>query len=88
MEEESTKAAPKIPATHTLPVDGGRREGAAVPHDERVIDEAVDESFPASDPPSVTDPGSALAVKLELQERMQRRRESGDDGRDDSENAQ
>src|SRR4051812_10630359 len=70
MEDEPTTAAPKIPATKTLPVDGGQREGAAVPHDERVIDEAVDESFPASDPPSVTDPASSLAVKLKLEEQV------------------
>jgi len=29
-------------------------------HEERLIDEAVDESFPASDPPAIAQPGSKV----------------------------
>ena len=32
-------------------------------HEESLIDEAVDESFPASDPPAIASPSSTLAVK-------------------------
>ena len=52
---------PKIPATKTPPpalADTGQEE-----HEERIIDEAVDESFPASDPPAIVNPHSTLAVK-------------------------
>ena len=38
-------------------------EKNAIPRDERVIDEAVDESFPASDPPAIASPSSTQAVK-------------------------
>ena len=40
----------------------------AVSHDERVIDEAVDESFPASDPPAIASPSSTAAVKQQAEE--------------------
>jgi hypothetical protein len=43
------------------PPDAARSEVEA--HEEDVIDEAVDESFPASDPPAIASPGSTLAVK-------------------------
>jgi hypothetical protein len=46
-------------ATETAPLQGEH----AIPHDERVIDEAVDESFPASDPPAIASPSSTAAVK-------------------------
>ena len=32
-------------------------------HEEWVLDEAVEESFPASDPPATVNPSSTLAVK-------------------------
>ena len=32
-------------------------------HQERLIDEAIDESFPASDPPAVAHPSGTLAVR-------------------------
>ena len=35
----------------------------AASHDESLVDEALDESFPASDPPSTSTPGSTLAAK-------------------------
>ena len=57
---EQAKPAPKIPATKVpLPK-------AATDHEEkeeRVIDEAVDESFPASDPPAIASPSSTAAQK-------------------------
>jgi hypothetical protein len=57
---QAPKPAPKIPATKVpLPK-------AATDHDEkeeRVIDEAVDESFPASDPPAIASPSSTMAAK-------------------------
>ena len=40
----------------------------AISHDERVIDEAVDESFPASDPPAIASPSSTAAVKQQAEE--------------------
>ncbi|HYC38550.1 MAG TPA: hypothetical protein VEC19_19140 [Usitatibacter sp.] len=52
---------PKIPATKTPPLDLGKT--GCDEHEERVIDEAVDESFPASDPPAIASPDSSLAVK-------------------------
>jgi len=52
------KPAPKIPATQTPPAKLGERN-----HDEKLIDEAIDESFPASDPPAIASPGGTLAVK-------------------------
>jgi hypothetical protein len=53
--------APKIDATKTRPTNLGRTD--CDEHEERTIDEAVDESFPASDPPAIASPGSTLAVK-------------------------
>jgi hypothetical protein len=32
-------------------------------HEEGLIDEAVDESFPASDPPAIAQPGNVVAEK-------------------------
>lgn len=57
---QAPKPAPKIPATKVPPPKAAKDE-----HDkeERMIDEAVDESFPASDPPAIASPGSTLAVK-------------------------
>ena len=60
MKPESPKPAPKLHATRTLPAD---EKQAGADHDERVIDEAVDESFPASDPPAIASPSSSQAVK-------------------------
>jgi hypothetical protein len=53
--------APKIDSTRTRPPD--LAEAAQEEHEERLIDEAVDESFPASDPPAIASPDSTLAVK-------------------------
>ena len=65
-------AQPKPP--HDRRPNPARVEGSKVPpprvgstdedtHEERLIDEAVDESFPASDPPAPAHPNSSLAVK-------------------------
>ena len=57
---EAPKPAPKIPATKVPPPK------AAQDHEEKeesVIDEAVDESFPASDPPAIASPSSTMAAK-------------------------
>jgi hypothetical protein len=55
-----SKPAPKLDATR-VPHSSTRADGDR--HDQEVIDEAVDESFPASDPPAVASPDSSLAVK-------------------------
>ncbi len=41
-------------------------------HDEWLIDEALDESFPASDPAVHTRPGSTLAVRYTSDRRTRR----------------
>ncbi|MEP7262800.1 MAG: hypothetical protein ABI669_16435 [Usitatibacter sp.] len=51
--------APKLPATKTPPPELVKGDA----HEERAIDEGLDESFPASDPPSSSTPGSTAAVK-------------------------
>lgn len=53
--------APKIDATKTRPTNLGRTD--CEEHEERTIDEALDESFPASDPPAIASPDSTMAVK-------------------------
>lgn len=54
------KPAPKIPATQVPPPPAARN---AEEKEERVIDEAVDESFPASDPPAIASPSGSAAVR-------------------------
>jgi len=57
---------PKIDATRTRPpglAETGREE-----HEERIIDESLDESFPASDPPAIASPDSTLAVRKVAEE--------------------
>lgn len=60
MARPTQRPAPKIDSTKVPPP--GNEAGAAE-HDEDVIDEAVDESFPASDPPATASPSGTLAVK-------------------------
>jgi len=55
----STKPAPKVHATRTRPAEQAR----GGEHDERLMDEAIDESFPASDPPAIASPGSTLSLR-------------------------
>lgn len=65
MPQPSKRPAPKIDATKVPPPG---HEAGAEDHEEDVIDEAVDESFPASDPPAIASPGSTLAVKKVAEE--------------------
>ena len=65
------KPAPKIPATKVPPPPVARN---AAEKEERAFDEAVDESFPASDPPAIASPGSSAAAK-----------QQGEEGRETSE---
>ena len=62
MAQTPQKPAPKIEATKTRPLTQG------ADHDERVIDESLDESFPASDPASIASPDGTLAVKQAAQD--------------------
>jgi|RhiMethySRZTD1v2_1073278.scaffolds.fasta_scaffold07529_10 hypothetical protein len=57
---QTPKPAPKIPATKVPPPRVANDEHE---REESVIDEAVDESFPASDPPAIASPGSGPSVK-------------------------
>jgi hypothetical protein len=61
MAQSPQKPAPKLHATETPPSKLG--EAAHEEHEEDLIDEAVDESFPASDPPAIASPSSTRAVK-------------------------
>jgi hypothetical protein len=61
MANSAPRPAPKIDATRTAPPK--LAETGCDEHEERLIDEAVDESFPASDPPAIAQPSSSLAVK-------------------------
>ena len=61
MANNAPQPAPKISATRTAPPKLGQTD--CEEHEERLIDEAVDESFPASDPPAIAQPSSSLAVK-------------------------
>jgi hypothetical protein len=56
---QSRRHEHKLHATPVPPAENASGEE----HEERQIDEAVDESFPASDPPAIQSPGSTLAVK-------------------------
>ena len=53
------KPAPKLDSTKVR----AKPNENADEHQESLIDEAVDESFPASDPPAIASPSSSLAVK-------------------------
>ena len=63
---QAPKPADKLHATKTPPPKLGKTPPEE--HEERVIDEAVDESFPASDPPAIASPSSTLAVKKVAEE--------------------
>lgn len=52
------KPAPKLQSTEIKGKPLGQPD-----HEESLIDEAVDESFPASDPPAIAQPGGTFAVK-------------------------
>ncbi len=66
MKTNSEKPAPKIPATRTPPLDAADADD--VEHEEQLIDEALDESFPASDPPAIASPSGSAAVKHQAEE--------------------
>lgn len=57
-QNQPSRPAPKL---HSSEVKGAPIEHEE--HEESLIDEAVDESFPASDPPAIASPSSTLAVK-------------------------
>lgn len=57
----SSRPAPKIDATKVPPPNLAESDSEKL--EECQIDEAVDESFPASDPPAIASPSSTLAVK-------------------------
>jgi hypothetical protein len=61
MAKTPSAPAPKLNSTRTRPIDLAKSGNSA--HEEELIDEAVDESFPASDPPAIANPSSTLAVK-------------------------
>jgi len=61
MANPHSKPAPKTQATKTPPPRLGDTHEEE--HEEHLIDEAVDESFPASDPPAIAQPSGTLAVK-------------------------
>lgn len=60
MANDKEKPAPKLPATR---VPASHIAGSSPDHEEEMIDEALDESFPASDPAAIASPSSTLAVK-------------------------
>ena len=66
MANSAPRPAPKIDSTKTPPPK--LAETGCDEHEERLIDEAVDESFPASDPPAIAQPSSSLAVKKVAEE--------------------
>ena len=53
--------APKLESTRVPPPDLAAATDEI--HEEGLIDEAIDESFPASDPSTVVQPSGTLAVK-------------------------
>jgi len=57
--DKQTPPAPKTSGTKIPPVTNPDNPK----HDEWALDEALDESFPASDPPAIPNPGSTQAVK-------------------------
>ena len=59
MNPSANKPAPKLEATRIPPPERADCDS----YEEGLIDEAVDESFPASDPPAVVQPGGTLAVR-------------------------
>ena len=66
MSQLPRKPAEKIQATKTPPPKLGTT--SADEHDEGMIDEAVDASFPASDPPAIASPSGTMAVKKVAEE--------------------
>ena len=58
-DKQPQKPAPKLDSTKVK----GQSLDNAEDHEESLIDEAVDESFPASDPPAIAHPSGTLAVK-------------------------
>lgn len=50
--------APKVAASKIVPVKPGDPK-----HQEYLVDEALDESFPASDPPAIANPSSTLVIR-------------------------
>ena len=77
------KPAPKIPATKVPPPHAASDEDEKC---ERQIDESVDESFPASDPPAIASPSGTAAVrKVEEEGRESAEPDTGTTKQDHSE---
>jgi hypothetical protein len=64
--QDTPKPAPKIQSTKLPHPKLG--ESHPDDHEEMLIDEAVDESFPASDPPAIASPSGSVAVKKVAEE--------------------
>jgi hypothetical protein len=64
---KSPTPAPKLDSTRTAPPPLASSNEDK--HDEALIDESIDESFPASDPPAVAQPGSTLSRKKRAKKR-------------------
>ncbi len=56
-----------------------RRQPGAAGHDEWLIDESIEETFPASDPTSPSQPDSSLASKYRWRKEKKTRHRVSDD---------
>jgi hypothetical protein len=57
-----------VETTAETPDDSGAG-AAGVSHDERLLDESIEETFPASDPTSPVRPGSTLGLRYAAHEK-------------------
>ena len=76
--EEVARFYPEMKNKRELPDLSAAENGPAArpdspDHDEWLMDEAIKETFPASDPPSPSLPGSSIAVRHQEEEQERRR---------------